>query len=144
MVAVDTNMLVYAHRTDTEWHSQALSCLLALAESGDSWGIPWPCVHEFISVVTHPRIFDPPSTPDQAIGAIHAWMQSPGLVLLHEGPGYMAKLARLCRRGQVTGPMVHDARIAAICLNTGVSALWTCDHNFGRFPDLHTVNPMLH
>lgn len=142
MVAIDTNILVYAHREDTEWHDRALARLLELAQSNDRWAIPWPCVHEFISVTTRERYFDPPSTLAQALAALEVWMQSPGLLLLHEGPGYFEKLSKLCTEGRVKGPMVHDARIAAICLNSGVAELWTCDRDFSRFSALRTVNPL--
>ena len=58
MIAVDTNILVYAHREESPWHDAATSALSGL--SGE-WAIPWPCVHEFLAIVTHPKIFDPPT-----------------------------------------------------------------------------------
>ncbi len=143
MIAIDTNILVYAHRRDNDWHDRALACVMTLAESRARWAIPWPCVHEFISVTTRERYFNPPSTLDQALSALRAWMESPGLELLHEGPAYFDKLARLCTDGHITGPMVHDARIAAICLNAGVTELWSCDRDFSRFRGLRVVNPLI-
>ena len=62
MIAVDSNVLVYAHREDSDWHDPAYACLLELAEGRDPWAIPWPCLHEFLAIVTHPRIYSP-STP---------------------------------------------------------------------------------
>lgn len=56
MTALDTNILVYAHRLDSPWNLQAAATLIRLAEGRDPWAIPWPCVHEFFSIVTHPRI----------------------------------------------------------------------------------------
>ena len=61
MIAVDTNILVYAHREDSPWHEAAWSCVAAMAEGRDSWAIPWPCLHEFVAIATHPRIYAPPS-----------------------------------------------------------------------------------
>jgi predicted nucleic acid-binding protein len=57
MIAVDTKILVYAHRADSEWHAPAMEVLAGLANGAAPWAIPWPCVHEFLAVVTHPRIF---------------------------------------------------------------------------------------
>ena len=54
MIAVDTNLLVYAHRRDSEWNTAARSALSDLAEGRRAWAIPWPCVHEFVAIVTHP------------------------------------------------------------------------------------------
>ena len=61
MIAVDTNILVYAHRADSPWHGRAAELVRGLAEGPDTWAIPWPCIHEFLSIVTHPKIYKPPS-----------------------------------------------------------------------------------
>ena len=72
MIALDTNILVYAHRRDSEWHVRAAAALRNLAESPGSWAIPWPCVHEFLAIVTHPRIFSPPSSVAEALDQVDA------------------------------------------------------------------------
>jgi toxin-antitoxin system PIN domain toxin len=142
MIAVETNILVYAHREDAKDHIRARSSLVDLANSGDPWAIPWPCVHEFLGVVTRPRYYDPPSTIEQAVAAISRWLESPSLALLHEGSQHFDTLKRLALRGQIEGAMIHDVRIAAICLDHGVSTLWTADRDFARFPELTVVNPL--
>lgn len=143
MIAVDSNLLVYAHRRDAPWHGEARERVRALAEGLPAWAIPWPCIHEFLSIVTHPRIFDPPSTLEQALTQVDAWMASPSLVLLAEDDEYWGGLRALLARARVAGPRVHDARIAALCLRHGVSELWTADRDFGRFTDLTTRNPLV-
>jgi toxin-antitoxin system PIN domain toxin len=142
MIAVDTNILVYAHRKDSEWYARAHKELSTLAASRSTWGIPWPCLHEFIAVVTHPRIYDPPSTIDQAIDQLDAWLESPSLALLSEDELYWPVLRDVARAGKIVGPRVHDARIAALCQSHGVRELWTADRDFGRFPSLTTRNPL--
>ena len=77
MIAVDTNLLVYAHRADHEWNDAAHACLNNLAASRAAWAIPWPCVHEFIAIVTRPKIFNPPSTLKQAQAQVISTMQFP-------------------------------------------------------------------
>lgn len=141
MIAVDTNVLVYAHRSDSEWHDRAAAKVRELAEGRPAWALPWPCVHEFLSIVTHPRIYDPPSTLDQAVAQVEAWMESPSAVLLAEGGEHWQLLRTLVTDGRILGPRVHDARIAALCLAHGVRELWTVDRDFGRFPSLTTSNP---
>lgn len=103
---------------------------------------PWPCLHEFLAVVTHPRIYSPPTPLDKAVDQIEAWLESPGLVLLAEDEGYWLQLRNLVRSGRTTGPKVHDARIAAVCLLHGVDELWTIDRDFSRFPALPVRNPL--
>lgn len=142
MIAVDTNILVYAHRRDADFHSAAARHVRALAEGKPAWALVWPCLHEFFAVTTHPKIYDPPSTIDQAIGQIDGWLASPSLVLLGEPPHYWNELKELLVNGKVTGPMVHDARIAALCLAHGVHELWSADRDFTRFSHLHVRNPL--
>lgn len=143
MIAVDTNLLVYSHRRDSEWHERALKVLLSLANGHQRWAIPWPCVHEFFAIVTHPKIFKQPSTPTEAIAAINAWSESRMLHFLHETPHYWKSLTAIIEKGQIRGPMVHDARIAAICIDNGAMELLSADRDFSRFPTLATRNPLL-
>lgn len=143
MIAVDTNVLVYAHRRDSQWHDPAARLIRSLAEGKANWAIPWPCIYEFIAVVTHPRIYDPPSEVSQALEQVGAWMESPSLALLAEGPGFANRLFRTLDRSRVVGPRVHDARVAALCLHHGVRELWTADRDFTRFAELTVRNPLV-
>ncbi len=143
MIAVDTNLLVYAHRRDSTFHGRARDLIRGLAEGRASWAVPWPCVHEFLAVVTHPRIFDPPSTLEQAAEQVDAWLESPSLVLIGEGADYWAVLRRQLLAGAVVGPRVHEGRIAAICLVHGVRTLYSSDRDFSRFPGLSVQNPLV-
>ena len=143
MIAVDTNLLVYAHRQDSQWQPAANACLSRLAAAGVPWAIPWPCVYEFYSVVTHPRIYAPPSSPEQAVAQLDAWFEAPDLMLLAEEFEHWARLKDQLVRARVAGPLAHDAKIAALCLANGISELWTADRDFGRFPALKTKNPLV-
>ena len=142
MIATDTNILVYAHRRDSEWHSQVRASVETLATGHALWGLPWPCAHEFLAIVTHPRIYDPPSTMAQATAQIDAWLASPVATLLTESQSHWEVLKRELSAGRVVGPMVHDARIAAMCLAQGVTEFWTADRDFSRFPALLVRNPL--
>jgi hypothetical protein len=143
MTAVDTNLLVYAHREDSPWHEAAQRRLKELAEAGLPWAIPWPCVHEFLSIVTSPRVFSPPTPLDRAIKQVEAWMGSPTLHLIGEGLGYWMRLKSTLETGNIAGPKVHDARIHAICRDQGVGVLWSADRDFNRFQGLRVINPLI-
>lgn len=93
--------------------------------------------------MTHPRIYVPPTPPSLATDQVAAWMEAPNLVLLSEGPGYWARLQGLLAAGRITGPQVHDARVAALCLHHGVSALLSADRDFSRFGELKVRNPLV-
>jgi toxin-antitoxin system PIN domain toxin len=141
MIAVDTNILVHAHREESPWHERALRAVAGLG--GERWGIPWPCLHEFLAVVTHPKIFSPPTPMEDALTAVETWLDATSLNVLGELDGYWSVLAELLRSSHVAGPRVHDARIAAICLQHGISELWSMDRDFSRFARLVTKNPLL-
>lgn len=143
MIAVDTNVLVYAHREDSPWHARAYEVVAGLAEGPAPWALPWPCLHEFLAIATHPRIYNPPTPVDRALGQVSAWLESPSLVLLAEGEGHWDVLRGLVEAGRVSGASVHDARIAALCLHHGVRELWSADRDFSRFPGLAVRNPLV-
>jgi len=143
LIAVDTNVLVYAHRRDSSWHEPARNCVRQLAEGRAAWAIPWPCLHEFLAIATHPRIFSPPTAVADALEQIDAWLESPTLVVLTETELHWSTLKSLLAAGRVQGPRVHDARIAALCVQHGVRELWSADRDFGRFPSVTVVNPMV-
>ena len=142
MLAVDTNILVYAHREDSNWFRQADRVLADLAEGTSLWAIPWPCLYEFFAIVTHPRIYNPPSPVPDALLQMRRWLESPSLVVLSEGTGFFQVFERVIKQSAVVGPAVHDARIAALCFHHGVQKLLSADRDFSRFPDLRTQNPL--
>jgi toxin-antitoxin system PIN domain toxin len=142
VIAIDTDVLVYAHRREAKEHRLAARKLAELAAGPERWAIPWPCIYEFLSVVTNRRIWkDSASTGSQAWLQVEAWTASPSLVLLSETDDFPTVLVELVRRPRVAGPIVHDARIAALCLAHGVEALLTRDRDFSLFPELSTNNP---
>lgn len=143
MIAVDTNLLVYAHREDSQWHDAAAARIEELGEHRGPWALPWPCVHEFMAIVTHERIFAPPTPLEAALDQVDAWLESPSVVLLAEAEGYWPGLRAALVEGRITGPMVHDARVAALCRLHGVRELWTADRDFSRFPWLAVRNPLV-
>jgi hypothetical protein len=142
MIAVDTNILVYAHRADSHWHAAADRTLASLAEGSCLWAIPWPCLNEFVAIVTHPRVYSPSTPLPVALEQVESWLESPTLTLLSEGEGYAGVWAEVLRKSAVSGGAVHDARIAALCIHHGIKKLLSADRDFSRFPALKTENPL--
>jgi hypothetical protein len=143
MIAVDSNLLIYAHREDSPWHQVAYRRVQELAEGRTPWAIPWPCIHEFLAIVTHARIYAPPTPLETAIDQVDAWLESPGLVLLSESEGYWREIRDVLRTSRVSGPQIHDARVAGLCIQHGVTELWTADRDFGRFSGITVRNPLV-
>jgi toxin-antitoxin system PIN domain toxin len=143
LIAIDTNILVYAHREDSPFYEIASRRVTELAEGTALWAIPWPCIHEFIGIVTHPRRYVPPTPIARALDQVDAWMESPSLALLAESQTHWPVLRGLLFAGRIAGGQVHDARIAALCIQHGVRELWSADRDFTRFAGLTVVNPLV-
>jgi hypothetical protein len=143
VIAVDTNILVYAHRREVREHPTALEALRTLAVGPGAWAIPWPCLYEFFGVVTNPRIWkQQASTPLEAWAQINGWLGAPSLRVIGETDEFASVLAGIVQRPRVRGPVVHDARIAAICIAHGVTRLLTRDRDFSLFPELVVDDPL--
>ena len=143
MIAVDTNLLVYAHRRESAVHRTAFEVMRGLAEGNDAWAIPWPCCYEFLSVVTNRRIWkDRATTAERAWSQLAAWTSSPSNRLLGETDGFLDLLCDFIQRPRVRGAVVHDARVAAICVAHGADALLTRDRDLSLFPELRTRDPV--
>ena len=142
MIAVDTNLLIYSHREESEFHPAAKAAVDSLRQQAAPWAIPWPCVHEFIGIVTHEKIFRPPTSLEVALATIGSWQAGGNLHFIAEGSSHLDTLTQLIRAARLKGPRIHDARIAALCLQHGVRELWTADRDFSLFPKLKTRNPL--
>ncbi len=144
MIAVDTNILVYAQRYEMPQNQVAFDLMNQLSEGSERWAIPWPCCYEFLGVATNRRAWgDSVSTTGQAWRQLEAWTASPSCRLIGETAGFMDTLSEIVNGLNVRGPKIHDAKIAAICLANGVDFLLTSDRDFAMFPQLVTRNPFV-
>jgi toxin-antitoxin system PIN domain toxin len=141
VVALDTNVLVYAETPLLPQHARAAALLQEVAEGATPWALPWPCVYEFMRVVTHPRAWKRSMPLARARSDLRAILASPSLVLLSETERHWEVLDQLLAASGVTGNLVFDAHIAALCIEHGVSELLTADADFRRFPGLRVRDP---
>lgn len=136
MIAVDTNILVHADREESALHATALHAVRMLAEGDEAWAIPVFCIGEFIRVVSHDRLFDPPTPVMEAVDSIASLLGSPSSRLLVPGDRYLRLLRSVIEESHVQGNLVFDAQIAAVCLEHGATTLLTEDRDFARFRSL--------
>jgi uncharacterized protein len=139
MIAVDTSVLVYAHRADADLHKKALKRLRGLAEGQARWAIPVSALSEFARLITHKRLFDTPHSVEEAILAMDRLLESPSLAVIHPGDRFPKLFAEALRQGNAAGNLVANAHVVAVCREAGVSALLTEDRDFDRFPRFATV-----
>lgn len=140
LIAVDTNILVYAFDIRAHLHGQALELLRGLAEGPRSWAVPWPCITEFASVVTasdHPR----PHATGDAVGFLTVLLASPSVRCLRPTEDTLAVWQGVLEESGARGRRVHDAHIFALCLEHGVRELLTADKGFRRFRGLKVRDP---
>jgi toxin-antitoxin system PIN domain toxin len=138
-LAVDTNVLVYAHRPELPAHGSARTRLRALAEGLQPVVFPWPCLYEFLRVVTHRNLFRVPSKPEVAVAAVADLLAFPTVRTISETDRHFAVLASLIDPAAPSGNLMHDAHIAALLLEHGVTDLLTEDKDFHRFPGVRVV-----
>ena len=141
MKAVDTSVLVYAEMRGSEFHARAATLLTELAAGPEPWALPWHCAYEFLRIVTHPRIYEASLSIGQAEAELFKILESPSVRVISETERHRAILERVLSASKVTGSRVHDARIFAICLDHGVSELFSGDADFHRFEGLKVTNP---
>lgn len=128
----DVNVLVYAHREESPDHARYADWLKALVVGPEPFAISELVLHGFLRVVTNPRIFEPPSTLDQALRFVDALLAQPGCTLIRPGPNHWEILRRLCRDNSVRGKMVADAVHAALAIESGCEWI-SADTDFARF-----------
>jgi uncharacterized protein len=143
MIAVDTNILVFAHRSGLPWHEPARDLIEGLSRASAPWAVPMHCLHEFYSTITRRKPLLNPTSQEVALEQVDSLLATDNLIVLTEDGDHWRILHSLVAAGAVAGPMIHDARIAACCLRHGVSELWTADRDFSRFPALRTRNPLI-
>jgi predicted nucleic acid-binding protein len=142
VIAVDTNLLVYAHRAGCPEHEQARRSIEEAANSGEEWGIPGPCVFEFWSVVTHPASAGGASRPSVARGFIYGLVETAGAVILPPPPAMVPRCLQLADQMDVCGPRIFDLQISLTALEAGVSELWTHDGGFVGLPGIRIRDPL--
>ena len=142
MIALDTNLLVYAHRAATPENRPAQRAIQTACESRGGCGIALPSLSEFWAVVTHPSASGRPSTPAEASAFIASLVDTGGLRIWTPGAGFAQRLTQLATDLDVISVRIFDLQIALTAFENGASQIWTHDANFVRFPGLRVHDPL--
>jgi toxin-antitoxin system PIN domain toxin len=141
MVLFDVNVLVYAHRADAPNHTAYRQWLEGIVNGPTAYGVSELVISGFMRVVTHPRVFDPPSTFSEALTFAKQVRDQPHAVLQHPGPRHWDIFISLCKNTNLKGNLVPDAYLAALAIESGCEWV-TTDRDFSRFPGLKWSHPL--
>jgi toxin-antitoxin system PIN domain toxin len=134
-------VLVYAHRSDAPNHAEHREWLEAQVNSDAAYGLSDLVLSGFLRVVTHPRVFETPSTWSDALAFAEQLRDQPNRVAIAPGPHHWEIFARLCKSAGAKGNLVADAFLAAIAIENGCEWI-TTDRDFSRFPGLKWRHPL--
>ena len=141
MIVVDANLLLYAHDAGSSHHLTARRWLENVLSGDELVGLAWAAVLAFLRVGTNTRLRKDAPTLDEAIAIVSGWLERPTAILLNPGERHWEILREMMTKGQVRGPLVTDAHLAALAIEHG-AALATTDRDFARFPGLKFFNPL--
>lgn len=141
MIIPDVNVLVYAHRADAPDHSRYREWLERTVNQPASFGIPSLVCGAFLRVVTHPRVFDPPTAPAVAFRQIERLRGRQNFTRIEPDERHWRIFTALCADSGVKGNLAADAYLAAIAIESG-SRWATTDRDFARFAGLEWFHPL--
>ena len=141
MILTDVNVLVYAHRRDVPQHEAFRQWLEEVVNGEASWAVSEHVLAGFLRVVTHPRVFDPPSSADEALAFCEELRGAPNAVPVAPGRRHWSIFTRLCQQAGAKGNLVPDAYLAALAIESGCEWI-TTDRDFSRFPGLRWRHPL--
>ncbi|MCB1044229.1 MAG: type II toxin-antitoxin system VapC family toxin [Acidobacteria bacterium] len=141
MRLLDVNVLVYAHREDVPQHHEFLDWLELLANGDEPFAIADLVLSGFLRIVTHPKVFDPPSPLEKALAFVEDLRGRPNYVSLSPGDRHWEIFTNLCRTTSAKGNLIPDAYLAALAIETGCEWI-SSDGDYGRFPGLRWSRPL--
>jgi toxin-antitoxin system PIN domain toxin len=141
LILIDANLLLYAYHPQAEQHERARAWLEAVMLGSELVRFAWLTLWAFLRIATNPRVFDRPLSAAEAETIVGSWLAQPAAGILDPGERYWDILRAVMREGQVAGPLVMDAALAALAIEHGAT-LHTTDRDFARFAQLDWTNPL--
>ena len=140
MILIDANILLYAYQQRATQHERCRKWLEQCLNGREQIALAWISVLAFLRISTSARVFERPLLIHDAIGIVDSWFDRPQVVVLHHGDQYWRLLQNQLITGQVSGPLVMDADLAALATEHG-AVLATADRDFARFEGLQLLDP---
>jgi hypothetical protein len=136
----DLNVLIAAHRSDSPLHERCRDWLKGAYAGEEPFGVCAPVLIGLVRILTHPKVFSPPDTHQQASSFVRSLLGHPNALLLNPGRDHVRLFEDLCNAADARGDLVTDAYLAALAVETGAT-LVSADRDFARFPGLRWRRP---
>jgi toxin-antitoxin system PIN domain toxin len=135
LILIDVNVLLYAHKRQSKDHARYREWLEDVIRGEEPYAIAELVLSGFVRIATHPKIFDRPSTLDEALAFVEVLRDQPNSVLVAPGERHWSLFQGLCRKVKARGNLIADAYLAALAIESGCEWI-TTDRDFSRFPGL--------
>ena len=142
MIAIDTNLLLYAHREGAPEHDRARAAISKALDDPRGWGICVPTVLEFWSIVTNPKLPGGPSSAKVVTHFFHYLITEGHGNIWTPGAGFGQRLMRWATSLKVRGKRIFDLQIALIAFEHGAQEIWTHDKHFASIPGVKVSDPL--
>jgi hypothetical protein len=139
--SIDANLLLYCSDTSSPYHEAALKFLKEKTAEPEILYLAWPTAMAYLRISTHPRIFDVPLTPGQAVQNLASLVALPRVRMITEKDGFLETYQKQTSGLVVRGNLTPDAHLAVLLFQHGVKNFYTNDSDFARFPFLKIKHP---
>ena len=140
--AIDANILLYAVNCDSPHHSASRTFVETCAASAERWLLPWPTVHAFLRIATHPAILPHPLSPAEAISEIEALIKLPQVELVAEDDHFWSQYRNEISDLHLRGNLLSDGLLVAMLKTHGITHFFSHDRDFLRFKGMKVVDPL--
>jgi hypothetical protein len=141
MILPDVNVLVYAHREDAVDHMRYRQWLEGILQSGQPYGMSDHVLSGFLRIVTHPRIFTPPSSFRSAMDFVRQVREQPNRRIIVPGDRHWQIFTDLCQSLSAIGNLVPDVWFAALAIESDCEWI-TIDRDYAQIPGLRWRHPL--
>jgi hypothetical protein len=140
VILPDANVLVHAFRADSPDHKKCRLWLKSVVGGDMAYGMSPQVLGAVVRIVTHPRIFVPPTPLEEALAFANLLLDQPHCQLIQPGPRHWGIFRDVCRRERASGNLVPDAWFAALAIESGCEWI-TMDRDYARFEGLRWREP---
>ena len=141
MILPDINLLLYAVDELNPAHKQANDWWNGTLSSANTVGLCYPTILGFIRLATSRRVFNQPYELREAMQLVDSWLHQPNATIVLPTNRHWQVLRSLLEGSGAAGSLTIDAHIAALAIEHGYT-VYSNDTDFGRFSNLHWVNPL--